>query len=73
MYVSSDLGVISVNTTNNEIVVIKDTIDESPWSIIYNPVTELIYFNHKYFPNRFCQIRSDNTGLDNPVFCLLKW
>ena len=73
MYVSSDVGVISINTTNNEIDVIKDTIDESPWSIIYNPLTELIYFNHKHFSDRFCQIRLDNHSLDNPVFCLLKW
>lgn len=73
MYISSDIGVISVNITNNEVDVIEDTIDESPWSIIYNPVTELIYFNHKHFPDRFCQIGSDNPSLDSPVFCLLKW
>ena len=73
IYVSSDVGIISLNTTNNEMEIIKDDMDESPWSIIYNPVTELIYFNHKYFPDHFCQIRSDSSDLDDRVFCLLKW
>jgi hypothetical protein len=76
MYVSSDVGIISINTTSNEIEMIKDDMDEIefPWSLMYNPLTELIYYNNKNIPaDRFCEIRSDGHNSDDRVSCLLKW